>query len=67
MVSFMWSYPNLIPLDAATVMAIAKRVEGYRFDRVYGAWWGRTVVEDGPAAIRRSAQRYVNHLSGPPF
>lgn len=62
-VSFMWSYPNLIPLDAATVAAIARRVEGYRFDRVYGGWWGRTVVEDGPGAIRRSAQRYITHLS----
>jgi hypothetical protein len=64
-VSFMWSYPNLIPLDAATIMAIVHRVEGYRFDRVYGGWWGRTVVEDGPAAIHRSAQRYIAHLSGP--
>ena len=26
-VSFMWSYPNLIPLDEATVLDIAARVE----------------------------------------
>ena len=40
-VSFMWSYPNLIPLDEATVLEIAARVERFAFDRVYGGWWGR--------------------------
>ncbi|MEO6956381.1 MAG: MBL fold metallo-hydrolase [Antricoccus sp.] len=63
-VSFMWSYPNLIPLDEATVLDIAKRVERFRFDRVYGGWWGRVVVEDGATAIRRSADRYVARLRG---
>ena len=63
-VSFMWSYPNLIPLDESTVLDIAARVERFRFDRVYGGWWGRVVVEDGPAAIRRSADRYVARMRG---
>jgi hypothetical protein len=63
-VSFMWSYPNLIPLDEATVLDIAARVERFRFDRVYGGWWGRVVVEDGAAAVRRSADRYVARLQG---
>ena len=60
--SFMWSYPNLIPLDEATVLEIAGRVEPYRFDRVYGGWWGRVVVRDGAGAVRRSADRYVARL-----
>jgi hypothetical protein len=64
-VSFMWSYPNLIPLDEAVVHEIARRVEPFRFDRVYGGWWGRVVVEDGAGAVRRSADRYVAHLRGP--
>lgn len=63
-VSFMWSYPNLIPLDEPTVLGIAARVERFRFDRVYGGWWGRVVVEDGAGAIRRSADRYVARLRG---
>jgi glyoxylase-like metal-dependent hydrolase (beta-lactamase superfamily II) len=63
-VSFMWSYPNLIPLDEATVQDIARRVERFAFDRIYGGWWGRIVVADGPAAIRRSADRYVARLHG---
>jgi hypothetical protein len=60
----MWSYPNLIPLDEATVQDIARRVERFAFDRIYGGWWGRIVVADGPAAIRRSADRYVARLHG---
>jgi Metallo-beta-lactamase superfamily len=63
-VSFMWSYPNLIPLDEATVLNIAQRIERFPFDRIYGGWWGRIVVTDGPGAIRRSADRYVARLRG---
>lgn len=65
-VSFMWSYPNLIPLDATTVTAIAHRVQRYHFDRIYSGWWNRTIINDAPAAIRRSANRYIAHLTGPP-
>ena len=63
-VSFMWSYPNLIPLDASTVDDIARRVERFAFDRIYGGWWGRVVVRDGAAAVRRSADRYLARLHG---
>jgi hypothetical protein len=63
-VSFMWSYPNLIPLDEATVLDIARRVERFAFDRVYGGWWGRVVVGDGAGAVRRSADRYVARMRG---
>ena len=62
--SFMWSYPNLIPLDEQTVREIARRVGRFRFDRVYGGWWGRVIVEDGSAAIHRSAERYVERVRG---
>ena len=63
-VSFMWSYPNLIPLDGATVADIARRVERFDFDRVYGGWWGSVVVADGAGAVRRSADRYLARLHG---
>ena len=62
--SFMWSYPNLIPLDERTVEEIARRVGRFRFDRVYGGWWGRVILDDGAAAVRRSADRYVERLRG---
>lgn len=63
-VSFMWSYPNLIPLDPGTIEDIAHRVELFEFDRIYGGWWGRVVLHDGAAAIRRSADRYLARLRG---
>jgi hypothetical protein len=63
-VSFMWSYPNLIPLDPDTVRDIQRRVSRFRFQRVYGGWWGRVVVADGADAVRRSAERYLARLRG---
>jgi hypothetical protein len=63
-VSFMWSYPNLIPLDEDTIRDITRRVGRFAFDRIYGGWWGRIVVRDGPAAIQRSADRYIARMRG---
>jgi hypothetical protein len=63
-VSFMWSYPNLVPLDEGTIEQIARRVERFAFDRIYGGWWGRIVMRDGPGAVRRSADRYIARLRG---
>jgi glyoxylase-like metal-dependent hydrolase (beta-lactamase superfamily II) len=61
-VSFMYSYPNYIPLPAATVRHMAAMLEPYPFERVYGAWFGAVVRADGKAAVRRSAERYVRAL-----
>ena len=57
-VSFMWSYPNLIPLPAATIGRIAAALEPYEFERIYGAWWDAHVMQEGKAAVMRSAARY---------
>lgn len=58
-VTFMYSYPNLIPLPAATVRRIAAAVAPYPFDRLYSANWERVVPGDANAAVARSAQRYI--------
>ncbi len=63
-VSFMYSYPNLIPERPETVRQALERLEPYDFDRIYGAWWGRIVSTDGPAAVRRSAERYLRFATG---
>lgn len=65
-VSFMRSYPNLIPLPAATVRRIAAALEPYPFERIYGAWFGRVVAADAKAAVERSARRYARALAGEP-
>jgi glyoxylase-like metal-dependent hydrolase (beta-lactamase superfamily II) len=63
-VSFMYSYPNLIPLPADRVAGIVERLEPYPFERIYGAWWGKVVAADGKAALARSADRYIAALAG---
>lgn len=63
-VSFMYSYPNLIPLPASTVRRIAAAVEPYKFDRIYGAWWGKVIAMDAKSAVRRSAERYIQRIKG---
>jgi hypothetical protein len=63
-VSFMWSFPNFIPLDDATIADIVRRVEPLAFDRIYGGWWGRVVITEGAAAVRRSAERYIARMHG---
>jgi hypothetical protein len=57
-VSFMRSYPNLIPLPAATVGAMVAALEPWPFERLYGGWFGRVVDAEAGAAVRRSADRY---------
>ena len=61
-VSFMRSYPNLIPLPADAIRRIVASVEPYRFDRIYGGWWDRVIDAGGPAAIRASADRYLRWI-----
>ena len=65
-VSFMYSYPNLIPLPAPAVRRIEAAVEPYAFDRIYGAWWDRVVASESKVAVARSAARYIAALAGEP-
>ncbi len=61
-VSFMYSYPNLIPLPASTVSKIVQAVEPFSFDRIYGAWWEKVVFENAKETVKRSAERYIQAL-----
>jgi glyoxylase-like metal-dependent hydrolase (beta-lactamase superfamily II) len=58
-VSFMYSFPNYIPVNAATVRWIMAALEPYRFDQIYGAWFGQNIVKDAKEALRYSAERYI--------
>ena len=61
-VSFMYSYPNYIPLAAPAVRRIVAAVEPFSFERVYGAFHPLEVVEEGKAAVQRSADRYLRAI-----
>ena len=64
-VSFMWSYPNLVPLSQAQIEALVGALEPFAFDAIYGAWFDRVIERDGSAVVRRSAERYVRAITGP--
>ena len=63
-VSFMHSYPNLIPERPEVIRRGLARLAPYRFERVYGGWWRRVVRTDGKAAVARSAERYLRFALG---
>ena len=63
-VSFMWSYPNMLPLPGASVRQVAERLAPWRYDRIYGGFRGQEVRQDGPALVARSAARYLELLEG---
>src|SRR5271165_3780434 len=43
-VSFMYSYPNLIPLQPAVVERLARTVSDLEYEDVYGFTWGRNII-----------------------
>src|SRR5205823_7684632 len=63
-VSFMFSYPNYIPLSAAAVERIVHAVAPFEYEKVYGAFWDTVIDRDGKAAVARSAERYRRAISG---
>ncbi|GAM12895.1 MBL fold metallo-hydrolase [Mesobacillus selenatarsenatis] len=62
-VSFMYSYPNLIPLPANKVQEMAAKVSVLKFDRIYNAFH-RVIMEDAHQSVQNSAKRYIEALEG---
>lgn len=65
-VSFMYSYPNLIPLPASKVQEMANTAKGLKFDRLYNAFH-RVIKEDANHRVQISAKRYIEALNGTLF
>ena len=63
-VTFMYSYPNAIPLPAAAIRRIVGAVEPFAFDTLSGGWWDRIVAPDAKGAVARSAERYIAMIEG---
>ena len=65
-VSFMYSYPNLIPLPISKVEEMASKVDALTFDRIYNAF--HNIVEsDAKRVVQRSAERYISAINGTLF
>jgi len=61
-VSFMYSYPNYLPLSAAIVRDMEARLAPYDYDAVYGAFWDAEITRDGKGAVAASFRRYLSLL-----
>jgi hypothetical protein len=62
-VSFMRSYPNLIPLSPRSVNKIANEAARVGFDRIYGGFDGELLAEGAAEAVRYSAERYIGWIT----
>jgi hypothetical protein len=62
--SFMRSYPNLIPLPARTVEGIAAAVAEFPFDAIYGHFFDRVIPTGAKEVLRISVARYRNAITG---
>jgi hypothetical protein len=62
--TFMRSYPNLIPLSANQVTGIAAALAPFAFDTIYGHYFDRVIATGGRRILDISVQRYVAAISG---
>jgi glyoxylase-like metal-dependent hydrolase (beta-lactamase superfamily II) len=62
--TFMRSYPNLIPLSAKQVRGIGDALEPYAYDRIYGHYFDRVIPAGAKEAMRASVERYAAAVGG---
>jgi hypothetical protein len=63
-VSFMRSFPNLIPLSAPAVEHIGAALAPFSFDVIYGAFFDRGSSRGGNDVLNRSVERYLSRIRG---
>ena len=62
--TFMHSYPNLIPLDAMAVQQIAQTLAPWPFETIYGGWWERVIRANAKQVMANSVKQYVAAVTG---
>ncbi len=63
-VSFMYSYPNYIPLSAQSVDAIVQKVAPLAFDRMYSHFSGLVISQGAKDVVQQSVERYKKAIGG---
>ncbi|WP_246792332.1 hypothetical protein [Burkholderia perseverans] len=63
-VSFMYSYPNYLPLPASAVERIVATLDPFDYDSVYGSFANAEITSGARLAVARSAERYRALLDG---
>jgi len=62
-VAFLYSYPNMVPLGATAVRAVDDALRPLAFNRLYGAFEGRTIGTDAKNVIARSVARHLDFIA----
>jgi hypothetical protein len=62
--SFMRSYPNLIPLSAREVEGIAASLVPFAYDTIYGHFFDRVIATGAKLAMQVSVARYIAAING---
>ena len=62
--TFMHSYPNLIPLDAATVRRHCRCAGAVPFETIYGGWWDRVIPVRARQVMADSVAQYLRAVGG---
>lgn len=62
--SFMRSYPNLIPLSRRAAEQIGRALEPFSFETIYGHYADRVIARDGKRVLNDSVARYIAAIEG---
>lgn len=58
--SFMWAYPNMIPLPPSEVLGIWRSIKNWEFESTYGGFMGQNVSRKGlKGEVLESAKSFV--------
>jgi len=61
--TFMHSYPNLIPLPPQTVQDIANRLGPWEYETIYGGWWERVIPTKAKSVMAASVAQYITAVT----
>ena len=61
-VSFMRSYPMLLPLSEALLAGLLAAIDDLEYDRIYGAWWESVIGSNAKQVVGESAELYRTWL-----
>jgi hypothetical protein len=61
-VSFMRSYPMLLPLSETLLAGLLATIDGLDYDRIYGAWWESVIDANAKQVVIDSAELYRTQL-----
>jgi hypothetical protein len=64
LLTFMYSYPNFIPLSRSQVQGIAAALAPFRYDTIYGHYFDRVIATGGEELMKMSVARYLAAIDG---